>query len=109
MEAVVIKPILGVCNFLKFNRILGHSAYGSSGHGGGGYDFTPQHIHYHHEEPEEDNGKGHKDLALSDLFEIALTAIAFLSFGCFILEVIMCITNAVSLLLSNKDIPRCRA
>jgi hypothetical protein len=33
-----------------------------------------------------------KGLGLKDLFEIALTALAFLSFGMFILQVIMCIT-----------------
>lgn len=43
----------------------------------------------------ESHGKD-KDSILSDLFEIALTAIAFISFGCFVLQVIMCISMAVN-------------
>ncbi|GLV41151.1 hypothetical protein CBL_04675 [Carabus blaptoides fortunei] len=75
----------------------GHSGYGSSGHGSG-YDFMPQHLHYHHGDYGESQGKGgDKELVLADLFEIALTAIAFLSFGCFVLQVIMCISMAVSI------------
>lgn len=79
---------------MLFDNALGHSGYGSSGHGGG-YDFTPQHVHYHHGDYGESQGKGEKELVLADLFEIALTAIAFLSFGCFVLQVIMCISMAV--------------
>lgn len=33
-----------------------------------------------------------KDMAIKNIFDIALTAIAFLSFGIFVLQVIMCIT-----------------
>lgn len=47
----------------------------------------------------ESHGKD-KDSILSDLFEIALTAIAFISFGCFVLQVIMCISMAVNFFLT---------
>ncbi|XP_037027671.1 uncharacterized protein LOC119068245 [Bradysia coprophila] len=36
--------------------------------------------------------KGSKEMGLKDLFDIALTTLAFLSFGMFILQVLMCIT-----------------
>lgn len=40
-----------------------------------------------------DEGKDHsKEMSLKDLFDIALTTLAFLSFGMFILQVLMCIT-----------------
>ncbi|XP_055600369.1 uncharacterized protein LOC129749419 isoform X2 [Uranotaenia lowii] len=50
------------------------------------------HIHrleYEHEKEHHHEGKS---LALKDLFDIALTTLAFLSFGMFILQVIMCLT-----------------
>lgn len=37
-----------------------------------------------------------KSLGLKDLFDIALTTLAFLSFGMFILQVLMCITMTKS-------------
>lgn len=37
-----------------------------------------------------------KSIGIKDLFDIALTALAFLSFGMFIIQVIMCITMAKS-------------
>lgn len=81
-----------------YNLFAGQSSgYGHSNHGGGGYDFTPQHIHYHQPDYEE-HGKGEKEISLSDLFEIALTAIAFLAFKCFLLQVILCLTQSVSYL-----------
>lgn len=33
-----------------------------------------------------------KEMGLKDIFEIALTTLAFLSFGMFVLHVLMCIT-----------------
>ncbi|PSN44815.1 hypothetical protein C0J52_17176 [Blattella germanica] len=54
-----------------------HSSSGSSG-GGGGYSYHP-------------SDKSDKGMALKDLFELALTALAFLAFGLFKLNVIMCI------------------
>lgn len=33
-----------------------------------------------------------KEMGLKDLFDIALTTLAFLSFGMFILQVLMCVT-----------------
>lgn len=57
--------------------LLGHSSYSS----------PPK---YHGEV----SGGKHHDLA--DLFDIAITALAFLSFGMFIVHVIMCISMTVS-------------
>ncbi|XP_055548671.1 uncharacterized protein LOC129732141 [Wyeomyia smithii] len=53
----------------------------------GDYSYHPS-IEY---EEEKAIGKG---LGLKDLFNIALTTLAFLSFGMFVLQVIMCITMA---------------
>lgn len=39
----------------------------------------------------DNNGSG-KEMTLKKVYELALTAIAFLSFGIFVLQVIMCIT-----------------
>ena len=53
---------------------------------------------YHHSSPQvhdvhEEYGVEHSHgLGLADLFEISLTGIAFLSFGMFVLQVLMCIT-----------------
>lgn len=46
---------------------------------------------------EEYSDRDNHGLGLADLFDISLTGIAFLSFGMFILQVLMCITM-VSLL-----------
>lgn len=43
-----------------------------------------------------------KEKDLTDLFEIALTALAYLSFGMFIIHVVMCISTAVSSSLLRK-------
>lgn len=68
------------------------------------HDFSPQvheqHIYLpsHHEDDEEDyhhvyhgKSKGH-DLSIKDFFEIALTALAFLAFGLFVIQLLMNIT-----------------
>lgn len=39
-----------------------------------------------------DNGGSGKEMTLKKVYELALTAIAFLSFGIFVMQVIMCIT-----------------
>lgn len=49
-----------------------------------------------------DSGGGSgKEMTLKKVYELALTAIAFLSFGIFVLQVIMCIT-AVSIPNANR-------
>ncbi|KAJ3664671.1 hypothetical protein Zmor_000222 [Zophobas morio] len=77
-----------------------------SPHGGGGYSYSDMAVHGGHPEPEhviQEQPKYHiiheeshseKEHDLSDLFEIALTALAYLSFGMFIIHVIMCISMA---------------
>ncbi|XP_023952922.2 uncharacterized protein LOC112056688 [Bicyclus anynana] len=84
---------------------------------GGGYEYNmpppppsiyqhPSPIHEIHEEygvERESHGLG-----ISDLFDISLTGIAFLSFGMFILQVLMCITmnqqpTQVMQLVDNTD------
>lgn len=54
----------------------------------------PPKYHVYHEESHSSS----KEHDLSDLFEIALTALAYLSFGLFIIHVCMCISMAVRLL-----------
>jgi hypothetical protein len=58
----------------------GHSSSGSSA---SGYGY-------------QSNEKSDKGMVLKDLFELALTALAFKSFGLFILNVILCIYAGVS-------------
>ncbi|XP_050667738.1 uncharacterized protein LOC126967319 [Leptidea sinapis] len=65
----------------------------------GGYEYSmpppPPPVYQHsssqeeHDYPAEKHSHG---LSVSDLFDISLTGIAFLSFGMFILQVLMCIT-----------------
>lgn len=55
----------------------------------GGYDFMPHHVHIHQMNEDKTSGSG---LSLPDVFDVSLTALAFLSFGIFILQVIMCIS-----------------
>lgn len=43
-----------------------------------------------------DSGGSSKEMTLKKVYELALTAIAFLSFGIFVLQVIMCITTVGS-------------
>jgi hypothetical protein len=59
------------------------TGYSSSGPSATGYG-------YHSSE------KSDKGMILKDLFELALTALAFKSFGLFILNVVMCIYAGVS-------------
>lgn len=67
-------------------RLLGYSPYES------GYEYGMTY----------DNGGGHgnggnsssgKEMTLKKVYELALTAIAYLAFGIFVLQVIMCITT----------------
>lgn len=51
-----------------------------------------------------DSGGSGKEMTLKKIYELALTAIAFLSFGIFVLQVIMCIT-AVSIRYSKQNNP----
>jgi len=53
-----------------------------------------------HTEPEHSNAvsqptKQIKEISLKDITDIALTTLAFLSFGMFILQVLMCITMVI--------------
>lgn len=71
---------------------------GSFGGGGGGHHpiVHEQVIHvpkHHHHVKYVDKKEG-----LAELLEIALTALAFLSFGMFIVHVVMCISMTVSIL-----------
>ncbi|XP_060801830.1 uncharacterized protein LOC106134638 [Amyelois transitella] len=55
--------------------------------------YHPPSTHIHEEVSVEREGDGHSHgLGISDLFDISLTGIAFLSFGMFVLQVLMCIT-----------------
>lgn len=49
----------------------------------------PHHVHFHQINEDKTSGSG---LSLPDVFDVSLTALAFLSFGIFILQVIMCIS-----------------
>lgn len=84
----------------------GYPSYGPPIHGPPlpPHDFTPtiheQHIYlpghddeeeYHHAPVYHSKGKGH-DLSIKDFFEIALTALAFLAFGLFVIQLLMSIT-----------------
>lgn len=44
-----------------------------------------------------DSGGSSKEMTLKKVYELALTAIAYLAFGIFILHVIMCITTVCSM------------
>lgn len=50
-------------------------------------DDEDEHEEYHH----VSKGKGH-ELSIKDFFEIALTALAFLAFGLFVIQLLMNIT-----------------
>ncbi|KAL0832696.1 hypothetical protein ABMA28_000881 [Loxostege sticticalis] len=80
----------------------------------GGYEYSmpppPPPLHHppepEHEYAAERDGHG---LAISELFDISLTGIAFLSFGMFVLQVLMCITmhpqqTQVMQMVDNGDI-----
>lgn len=62
--------------FLCFQRELGYAAFDQ--------DYESYGISY-------DNGSS-KEMTLKKIYELALTAIAYLAFGIFVLQVIMCIT-----------------
>ncbi|XP_046740513.1 uncharacterized protein LOC124407944 [Diprion similis] len=64
--------------------------------------FVPNHHEsYHHHDHHRPSyhhhgkGKGH-ELSLKDFFEIALTALAFLAFGLFIIQLMMNVTNSAT-------------
>ncbi|XP_023169717.1 uncharacterized protein LOC111598615 [Drosophila hydei] len=62
-----------------------------------GYDTAFEDYGIHHPPPESANAmsqptKQIKEISLKDITDIALTTLAFLSFGMFILQVLMCIT-----------------
>ncbi|XP_035728008.1 uncharacterized protein LOC118444144 [Vespa mandarinia] len=82
-----------------------HYGYGHGEHFGHPGEFFPAiqeehyyHVPYHQEQQEHEEehhkpvyhskGKGH-DLSLKDFFEIALTALAFLAFGLFVIQLLM--------------------
>lgn len=80
------------------------------------HDFMPtiheQHIYlpddhddeeYHHGPVYHSKGKGH-DLSIRDFFEIALTALAFLAFGLFIIQLLMNITVTFKTMISYEFI-----
>lgn len=71
-------------NLIEF-FILDNSGYDNQG----GHFNSESFEHY-------SSGGNIKEHDLTDLFDIALTALAFLSFGMFIIHVIMCISLAVS-------------
>ncbi|KAL7028433.1 hypothetical protein ACKWTF_005828 [Chironomus riparius] len=55
---------------------------------------TYSHVNYHPSPPIYSGGHEMKVVNIKDVFEIALTTLAFLSFGMFIVQVIMCISMA---------------
>lgn len=63
-----------------------------------GYQYGPpsgpQEFSYHQPMPYHPAPSAMKSIGIKDLFDVALTALAFLSFGMFIIQVIMCITMA---------------
>lgn len=63
-----------------------------------GFDdhVTVHHTEIHHDSPKYSGGHDSGGKDLSELFEIALTALAYLSFGMFIVHVVMCISHGVS-------------
>jgi len=55
--------------------------------------YAPQHDHHeedYHKAPSYSKGKS--ELSIKDFFEIALTALAFLAFGLFIIQLLMNVT-----------------
>lgn len=51
-----------------------------------------------------DSGGSGKEMTLKKVYELALTAIAYLAFGIFVLHVIMCITTVRSFIANTKSI-----
>lgn len=56
-----------------------------------GYEHSSHGGEHHFETQQYDKGS-FKEMGLRDLFDIALTTLAFLSFGMFLLQVLMCVT-----------------
>lgn len=56
-----------------------------------GYEY-PNHDHSDSYSTHSVEKGGSKEMGLKDLFDIALTTLAFLSFGMFVLQVLMCVT-----------------
>ncbi|XP_051156374.1 uncharacterized protein LOC127278614 [Leptopilina boulardi] len=79
-------------------------SYGPSSHGPSGHGFSPsvheEHYYFptnHHEDSHHvHHSKKGGELSVKDFFEIALTALAFLAFGLFIIHLLMSIANAVT-------------
>nr|CAH7730163.1 unnamed protein product [Callosobruchus chinensis] len=84
-----------------------HSGGGGNYYGGhpGGHTYMdsppvhePEHVYVHHTYPPKSQGHyehhsgGGKEKELADLFEVALTALAYLAFGMFLVHVVMCIS-----------------
>ncbi|XP_077271084.1 uncharacterized protein LOC143902229 [Temnothorax americanus] len=113
-----------------YGPLFSHHHSGHIGHHGDFFPsiheeyYYPQHHHEHHEHHEEEDhkpsyskGKGH-ELSIKDFFEIALTALAFLAFGLFVIQLCMNATDntngsrrmkrhTISLsssVISNKDL-----
>lgn len=74
---------------------------------GGGYEYSmppPPPPMYHQSKPRDHHTaedeyvveRESHGLGLADLFDVSLTGIAFLSFGMFVLQVLMCITTVSS-------------
>ncbi|XP_011873708.1 PREDICTED: uncharacterized protein LOC105565271 [Vollenhovia emeryi] len=55
-------------------------------------DHQQDHHHEEYAKPSYSKGKGH-DLSIKDFFEIALTALAFLAFGLFVIQLLMNCTD----------------
>lgn len=108
---IILITINVACNNLII--IVDHIS-SSSGHN---HQYDPPEMHYPatiHEEhyynvPHEEEkiivhskGKGGTDLTLKDFFEIALTALAFLSFGLFVIHLLMNITVQINFICCLK-------
>lgn len=73
-----------------------------TGYGGGSdhYHHTPVHHNHYIPPPVHHHVEEEKGLALKDLFDLALTALAFLGFGLFVINIIMtcfAVSNLTSL------------
>lgn len=68
------------------NACHARKGYEYPNHSGGGDAYGSA-----HHSPASSGWPG-KDMGLKDMFDIALTTLAFLSFGMFILQVLMCVT-----------------
>ncbi|XP_047360471.1 uncharacterized protein LOC124953303 isoform X2 [Vespa velutina] len=97
-----------------------HYGYGHGEHFGHPGEFFPAiqeehyyHVPYHQEQQEHEEehhkpvyhskGKGH-DLSLKDFFEIALTALAFLAFGLFVIQLLMNATQNMTNVTTSSSL-----